>query len=94
MSITRTETGAVVITGEADTRFFQLLQWKGALKLEILGMRHSQGSVYAHVKKQLGFKGNKQRVLAQLEAHIQRKMEERDAASNSAGQDGRSPQQG
>lgn len=81
MSITRTETGATIITGEADTRFFQLLQWKGALKLEILGMWHSQGSVYAHVKKQLGFKGNKQRVLAQLEAYIEQKQLERSAGA-------------
>ena len=49
---------------------FQLLQWKYALKLEILGIRHSRGSVYAHVKRVLGLRGSKQRVLAQLEAVI------------------------
>lgn len=44
-------------------------------------MWHSQGSVYAHVKKQLSFKGNKQRVLEQLEAYIEQKQLERSAGA-------------
>jgi len=32
---------------------FQLLQWKAAIKLEILGMSHSRGSVAAHVREVL-----------------------------------------
>ena len=50
---------------------FRLLQLKYALKLEIKGLRHSRGSVYAHVKREFGFRGNKSKVLAQLEAHIE-----------------------
>jgi len=39
--------------------------------LECVGMKHSQGSVYALVKREFGFKGSKQAVLAQLRAHIE-----------------------
>lgn len=42
-----------------------------ALKLEILGMKHSSGrSIYAHIKRTYGFKGNKQRVYDQFSAYI------------------------
>lgn len=59
----------VVLVGPG-VRMFQLLQLKHALALEIKGLRYSRGSVYAHVKRVFGFKGNKVKVLAQLEAHI------------------------
>jgi hypothetical protein len=36
-------------------------------------MKHSRGSAYAKVKKDFGFKGNKQSVLKQLVAHINNK---------------------
>ena len=64
---------------------FHLLQLKYALKLEIGGMRHSRGSVYAYVKRMFGFRGNKAKVLAQLEAHITVKDKEYQDAKN-AGQ--------
>ena len=53
-----------------DPKLFNLLQLKYALRLEIQGIKHSRGSVYAHVKRRFGFRGNKQRVLTQLEEHI------------------------
>jgi hypothetical protein len=34
-----------------EVPLFQLLQWRSALKLEAGGMRHSRGSVAAHVRK-------------------------------------------
>ena len=41
--------------GEFVTSTFQLIQWKGALKLQKLGMSHSSGHrVSAHVKRNLG----------------------------------------
>lgn len=52
---------------------FHLLQLKYALKLEIVGLRHSQGSVYAYIKRLYGFKGSKQKVLDQLVALIESK---------------------
>ncbi len=33
--------------------FFQLLQWKHAIGLEMLGLRNSRGSVTAHVRRKL-----------------------------------------
>lgn len=52
-------------------QFYQLCVWKAALKLETLGMHNSRGSVYALVKKKLGFHGNKASVLKQLVDHIE-----------------------
>jgi hypothetical protein len=60
-----------VITGEANIRMWRMLTMKHALRLECLGMKHSQGSVYALVKREFGFKGSKASVLAQLTAHIE-----------------------
>jgi hypothetical protein len=61
----------MVITGERNIAMYRLLTMKAALKLECMGMKHSKGSVYALVKQEFGFKGNKQRVLEQLTAHIE-----------------------
>ena len=42
-----------------DVTVFQLIQFKAAIKLEKLGMRHSSGrSVSAHVKKLFGLPRN------------------------------------
>jgi uncharacterized protein (DUF2141 family) len=42
------------------------------LKLEIKGIRSSRGrTCYALAKSEFGFKGNKTKVLEQLEAHIE-----------------------
>jgi len=35
-----------------------LIQWKHALRLEIAGMKHSRGSVSAHVKRTFGIRRN------------------------------------
>jgi hypothetical protein len=66
----------MVISGERNIAMFRLLTLRSALKLECLGMKHSQGSVYALVKREFGFRGNKQRVLEQLVAHIAAMQEE------------------
>lgn len=60
-----------MILTEQQTRGFQMLAQKAALKLEIAGMKHSSGkSMAAHLKRLHGFKGNKQRVLEQFEAKL------------------------
>lgn len=46
--------------------FFQLAARKGALGLELKGMRHSRGSVYALCKRVYGLKGSKQKVYDQM----------------------------
>jgi hypothetical protein len=49
---------AVINTPEGIARF-QLAQWRAAIKLEALGMRHSSGrSVRKHAAIQLGMKPN------------------------------------
>lgn len=60
----------VLVKGNA-TRFVSMLAQRGALHLEVLGMARSGRSVYAIVKQQYKLKGNKQRVLQQLEDLIE-----------------------
>lgn len=49
-----------------NPELFHLLQLKYALALEIKGLKHSRGSVYAYVKRSYGLKGSKQSVLEQF----------------------------
>lgn len=48
--------------------YFQLLQWIGAINLEEQGLRHSRGSVTAHVRRILSCPKNHPRKL--LLAHL------------------------
>jgi len=50
----------------SNVDIWQLLTLRSALKLEIAGMSHSRGSAYAHAKRTYGIKGNKRKVLDQL----------------------------
>ncbi len=36
-----------------EVSYFQLLQWRGAISLESKGLKHSRGSVTAHVRRKL-----------------------------------------
>ena len=50
-----------------------MLARRGALKLEIAGMRHSTGMSVSKLLKDLyGYTGNKERVLEQYEADLRR----------------------
>ena len=49
---------------------FRLLSLRGALKLEILGLKKRGQSVYSILKQEHGFKGSKQSVLDQLQEKI------------------------
>lgn len=62
---------AIMITTPEGIAFAQLLARRGALRLEILGLRHSGGSVYALCKRAYNLKGSKQRVLNQLNTMIE-----------------------
>lgn len=59
---------ATVIDTPEGVEMFRLLQLKYAMRLELrTGMKHSRlGSVVAKVKKQYGYKGNKQSVYEQF----------------------------
>lgn len=61
--------GGTMITGE-HIGLYRLLVMKSALKMEIKGIRVVRHSVYAQAKRELGFRGNKEKVLAQLEQYI------------------------
>jgi hypothetical protein len=68
-----------------DISYFQLLQFRGAIKLEIVGMRHSSGrSVAAHCKRIFGLPKSmkKEEVLKIVEGYIEecKQLMEADAA--------------
>ena len=48
-----------------DIKLFQMLARRGALSLELQGMKRKGRSVYSIVKEEHGFKGNKQKVYDQ-----------------------------
>jgi len=54
-----------------EVKVFRLMTMHQALKLEIKGLKNSRGSVYAQIKRELGFKGNKQKVYDQLTKYIE-----------------------
>ena len=59
------------ITGE-HIPLYRLMVMAQGLGLEIEGLRISRGrTCYAIAKSEFGFKGNKTKVLAQLQAHIE-----------------------
>lgn len=58
-----------IITGN-DIKTYRLHVLRQAIKLEMKGLTNSRGSVTAMVKREFGFKGNRQRVLEQLEQVI------------------------
>lgn len=69
LEVTRSA-GALSITGADNIARFRVLTMRSALALECKGLKHSRGSVYALVKREFGFKGNRERVLEQLDAFI------------------------
>lgn len=61
---------AIVITGEENIKNVRILTLRSMLKLELIGMARRGASAYSIVKKEFGFKGNKQKVYDQLDAYI------------------------
>tara|TARA_Y100000296_G_C5145914_1_gene243671 strand:- start:660 stop:896 length:237 start_codon:yes stop_codon:yes gene_type:complete len=51
-------------------KLYRVKVLRGALKLEIVGLKRGGRSAYSIVKEEFGFKGNKKRVLEQLENWI------------------------
>ena len=61
----------IMITG-AHIPLYRLMVMASGLDLEIKGLRFSRGrTCYALAKSEFGFKGNRAKVLAQLQAHIE-----------------------
>ena len=73
MSIERDAYGNVMVTGADDMQVLRLLALRSGLAIEAkTGLRLSRGrSCYAITKAEYGFKGNKRRVLEQLDAFIE-----------------------
>lgn len=58
--------------GKDAVAIYRALVLKNGLKLEVKGIKVRRGlSCYAITKREYGFKGNKARVLAQLEARLE-----------------------
>ena len=51
---------------------WMLLSWRSRLKLEMKGIKFKDGSTYAFLKKRYGYKGNREKVLAQYEADLRK----------------------
>lgn len=63
--------GGTTITGGA-INYVRLCALKGALSLELQGLSRRGVSAYSIVKREFGFRGNKQRVYDQLVTMIDR----------------------
>lgn len=59
-----------IIDKPNNINYLTLLSLRGALKLEMLGMRKRGQSAYSIVKQRFGFKGNKRKVYDQLQNYI------------------------
>jgi hypothetical protein len=64
---------ATIADTPAAIEAFMLLRLKGALKLEIAGMKCRGHSAYAMIKQKFGLKGNKEKVYEQYVALLKQK---------------------
>lgn len=67
--------GGFCVTG-VHVVLYRLLALRQGLTLEIAGMRRSGRSANAIVREEFGFRGNRAKVLEQLEQHIRERKEE------------------
>lgn len=58
--------GPIVITGKENIAAVRLLALKGMMKLQLMGLKHSSGSIIAKVKREFGFKGSNKSVYEQF----------------------------
>jgi hypothetical protein len=61
----------IVVDTPDGIAFFQLCARRGALKLEIAGLKRRGRSAYSICKEVYGLKGSREKVLEQMEAMIQ-----------------------
>lgn len=62
--------GATIYTG-SSIDYFRLCALRGALRLEMAGMKRRGRSAYSIIKTEFGFRGTRARVLSQLESLIE-----------------------
>jgi hypothetical protein len=71
MAFTKTPDGTLVVDGQASVALYRWMILRSALKLEAVGLKVSRGpSALSIVKRELGFRGSREKVLAQLESFI------------------------
>jgi len=69
MSIETAPGGCTVITGDSIP-VYRMLVIRGALRLELAGMKSRGGSVFALVKREFGLRGTRAAVFAAFEALV------------------------
>ena len=70
----------MILTKPYEIDWFRLLHMRRGLRLEIAGMKSRGRSCYAMAKEELGVKGNRQKVLDQVNEMIQSVKRERGIA--------------
>lgn len=65
---------SVVFDTPEQIRMARLLTLRAALKLEVMGLR-GRVSAYATVKREFGFRGNKERVYTQFCEYVEKQKE-------------------
>lgn len=79
MPVEKTEGGTVITGGSIGV--FRMLMLRSALQLEIKGIRvWRRASAYAILKRELGLKGSREKVLVQASEIIE-KLQQEDAAT-------------
>lgn len=73
--------GPVVINTPEGIEFVQLCARRGALRLEISGLKRRGQTAYSICKQVYGLKGNKQSVLEQMNKLIEAVHQRREAAA-------------
>ena len=64
----------IILNKKEQILFYRLCALRGALRLEIKGMKHSSGySAYSRLKNEYGLTGNKMSVLNQINELIKEK---------------------
>jgi|LauGreDrversion4_2_1035121.scaffolds.fasta_scaffold361545_4 hypothetical protein len=65
----------IIIDTREGMDMYRLLALRSALKLEVKGIKMTRHSICKIIKDEFGFKGNKQKVLDQFDAHVNAQLE-------------------
>ena len=58
--------GSVSISGDKNIQLFRLIVLRGNLQLEMKGLKGRGPTAYSILKKEFGWKGSREKILAQL----------------------------
>ena len=75
MAIEKLKSGGFCFTGKESTGLYRLMVLKGRLKMELMGLKFRQ-STYALIKREFGFRGNRQKVYDQFVDYVEKKKAE------------------